>query len=94
MQDQPSALNGARVPRVFVHGHYQCQSCRSKRIDIGRGFAAVINYPEPGPTVFRMARAECSAFHLAVLRRRVMFRQTGRWGNLQPFFFDRYRAAL
>ena len=61
----------------------------AKRIDIGRGFAAVMNHPEPGPTVFRMARAECSAFYIAVLRRRVMFRQTGRWGNLPPFFFDR-----
>jgi len=28
----------------------------AKRIDIGRGFAAVMNHPEPGPTVFRMAR--------------------------------------
>ena len=28
----------------------------AKRTDIGRGFAAVINHPEPGPTVFRMAR--------------------------------------
>ena len=34
-----------------------------------------------------MARAEVSSFRLAVLRRRVMFRQTGRWGNLPPFFF-------
>jgi len=28
----------------------------AKRIDIGRGFAAVMNHPEPGPTIFRMAR--------------------------------------
>ena len=28
----------------------------AKRIDIGRGFAAVMNHPEPGPIVFRMAR--------------------------------------
>jgi hypothetical protein len=28
----------------------------AKRTDIGRGFAAVMNHPEPGPTVFRMAR--------------------------------------
>ena len=28
----------------------------AKRIDIGRGFAAVMNHPEPGPVVFRMAR--------------------------------------
>ena len=37
MQDQPSALNGARVPRVFVHGHYQCQSCRSNIDDCCQG---------------------------------------------------------
>jgi len=65
----------------------------AKRIEIGRGFAAVMNYPEPGPIVFRMARAVVGSFRLAVLRRRVMFRQTGRWGNLQPIFFDRYKAA-
>ena len=57
----------------------------AKRIDIGRGFAAVMNHPEPGSIVFRMAHAECSAFYLAVLRRRVMFRQTGLWVNLPPF---------
>ena len=27
----------------------------AKRIDIGRGFAAIMNHPEPGPIVFRMA---------------------------------------
>jgi hypothetical protein len=66
----------------------------AKRIDIGRGFAAVMNHPEPGPIVFRMARAEVNSFHLAILRRRVLFRQTGRWGNLPPFFFGRYRATF
>jgi hypothetical protein len=53
-----------------------------------------MNHPEPGPTVFRMARAECSAFYIAVLRRRVMFRQTGRRRNLPPFFFGGYSAAF
>jgi len=66
----------------------------AKRTDIGRGFAAVMNHPEPGPIVFRMARAEVSSFRLAILRRRVMFRQTGRWGNLPPFFFGRYPATF
>jgi len=66
----------------------------AKRIDIGRSFAAVMNHPEPGPIVLRMARAECSAFYLAVLRRRVMFCQTGRWGNLPPFFFGGYNGSL
>ena len=28
----------------------------AKRIDIGHGFAAVLNHPEPGPIVSRMAR--------------------------------------
>jgi len=41
-----------------------------------------------------MARAEVNSFHLAILRRRVLFRQTGRWGNLPPFFFGRYRATF
>jgi hypothetical protein len=27
----------------------------AKQTDIGRGFAAVMNHPEPGPIVFRMA---------------------------------------
>ena len=66
----------------------------AKRTDIGRGFAAVMNNPEPGPIVFRMARAEVSSFRLAILRRRVMFCQTGRWGNLPPFFFCGHRAPF
>ncbi|MFP6772522.1 MAG: hypothetical protein VCE74_09310, partial [Alphaproteobacteria bacterium] len=28
----------------------------AKRTDIGRGFAAVMNHPEPGPTVFKLAQ--------------------------------------
>ena len=33
----------------------------AKQIDIGRGFAAVMNHPEPGPIVSRMARGNFKA---------------------------------
>ena len=34
---RPCPRCGAREPRVFVHGHYQCQSCRSNIDDRCQG---------------------------------------------------------
>ena len=37
LTDDPCPRCGAKVPRVFVHGHYQCQSCRSNIDDCCQG---------------------------------------------------------
>ena len=35
--NDPCPRCGARMLRVFVHGHYQCQSCRSNIDDCCQG---------------------------------------------------------
>jgi len=35
--NDPCPRYGSRVPRVFVHGHCQCQSCHSKIDDCCQG---------------------------------------------------------
>jgi len=42
----PCPRCGARVPRVFVHGHYQCQSCRSNIDDCCGGGALLREFTD------------------------------------------------